>query len=65
MNRDTIEGKLKQATGRIKEKWGKLTDDEVNQASGSREALEGRIQEKYGLSKDEARRQVDDFMARN
>lgn len=63
MNWDTIEGNWKQMTGDIKSHWGELTDDEVQQAEGSREKFVGTIQEKYGLAKDEAERQVDEFIA--
>lgn len=63
MNWDQIEGNWKQFTGSAKAKWGKLTDDELDQASGNREKLEGKIQEKYGKSKEEAREEVDAFMA--
>ncbi len=61
MNWDQIEGKWKQAVGRIKAKWGKLTDDDLQVISGKRDQLVGKIQERYGMAKDEAERQVDDF----
>jgi uncharacterized protein YjbJ (UPF0337 family) len=61
MNWDQIEGKWKQAVGRIKTKWGKLTDDDLQVISGKRDQLVGKIQERYGMAKDEAERQVDDF----
>ena len=61
MNWDQIEGKWKQAIGRIKEKWGKLTDDDLQMIKGKREQLVGRIQERYGVAKEEAERQVDEF----
>ncbi len=46
--------------GKIKEQWGKLTDDEIEQIAGNREQLEGKIQERYGIAKDQVRKQVDD-----
>jgi uncharacterized protein YjbJ (UPF0337 family) len=46
--------------GKIKEQWGKLTDDEIDQIAGNREQLEGKIQERYGIAKDQVRKQVDD-----
>jgi uncharacterized protein YjbJ (UPF0337 family) len=46
--------------GKIKEQWGKLTDDEIEQIAGSREQLEGKIQERYGIAKDQVRKQVDE-----
>ena len=48
MNSDQVKGKLKQLTGEIKRKWGKLTDDDMTQADGSMEQLVGRIQERSG-----------------
>lgn len=60
MNEDRIKGQWKQ-TGRIKEKWGDLTDDDLTVAEGNAEYLAGKIQERYGLAKDEAKRQVDEF----
>ena len=61
MNWDRIEGNWKEFTGAAKEKWGELTDDEIQQAEGNREKLVGVIQQKYGIAKDEAERQVDEF----
>ncbi len=48
----------------MKEQWGKLTDDELDQINGNREQLEGKIQERYGIAKDVARKQLDDAMNR-
>lgn len=64
MNWDTIKGNWKQITGEAKSQWGKLTDDDIQQAEGDREKLVGKVQERYGVAKDEAERQVDDFAAR-
>lgn len=64
MNWDTVEGKWKQFTGRAKENWGKLTDDDLDQAAGKRDQLVGKIQEKYGIAKDEAEKQVDEWSAK-
>src|SRR5215467_11482810 len=61
MNWDQVEGKWKQASGSVKEKWGKLTDDDLQRISGKRDQLVGRIQERYGVAKEEAERQVDEF----
>ena len=61
MNWDQIEGMWKQAVGKVKEKWGKLTDDDLRVIGGKRDQLVGKIQERYGIAKDEAERQVDDF----
>lgn len=63
MNWDTIEGKWKQFTGTVKEKWGELTDDEIDQVAGKKDQLSGKIQEKYGITKDEADKQIDEHFA--
>lgn len=65
MNWDQIEGNWKQFKGKAQEQWGELTNDELDQAEGNREQLEGLIQERYGKSKEEARREVDEWMARH
>jgi uncharacterized protein YjbJ (UPF0337 family) len=59
MNWDRIEGDWKQLMGRAKQKWGQLTDDELDQARGKREELAGLVQKSYGLGKDDALREVD------
>lgn len=64
MNRDQIEGKWKQLKGKAQEKWGKLTDDDLDVIEGNREQLEGKLQERYGYTKEEARRAVDDWNER-
>ena len=61
MNWDRIEGNWKQFTGKAKEKWGELTDDDMSKIGGKRDQLVGRIQERYGIGKDEAEKQVRDF----
>jgi uncharacterized protein YjbJ (UPF0337 family) len=65
MNHDRIEGNWKQVKGKIKEQWGKLTDDDIDVIAGRRDQLLGRIQERHGIAKDEARRQVESFERRN
>jgi uncharacterized protein YjbJ (UPF0337 family) len=62
MNWDRIEGNWKQFKGAAKEKWGALTNDDLDVIEGRREKLVGRVQEQYGIAKDEAERQVDDWM---
>ena len=54
MNWDRVEGNWKQFTGKVKEKWGKLTDDDLQVINGQQDQLVGRIQERYGVAKDEA-----------
>jgi uncharacterized protein YjbJ (UPF0337 family) len=64
MNWDRIEGNWKQAKGKIKEQWGKLTDDHLDKVAGKRDQLVGKIQECYGIAKDDAERQVKDWETR-
>ena len=58
MNEDRIKGNWKQFTGKMKEQWGKLTDDDFDVVAGRRDQLAGKIQERYGIAKDEAEAQV-------
>lgn len=58
MNKDIAEGKWKEVKGRIREQYGKLTDDEIQEAKGSTEKLSGKLQSKYGLAKDEADKKI-------
>jgi len=64
MDWDRIEGNWKQFSGKVKEQWGKLTDDELTQINGNRDQLEGRIQARYGYAKDQARQEVDNWLRR-
>ncbi len=61
MNNDRVEGNWKQVKGKVKEQWGKLTDDDLDVIAGKRDQLLGRIQERHGLAKDEAEREVETF----
>ena len=61
MNEDTIAGNWKQFKGKVKEQWGKLTDDDLVEIAGKRDQLAGKIQARYGIAKEEAERQLDDF----
>jgi len=62
MNWDQVEGKWKQYKGGIKEKWGKLTDGDLDVIEGRRQILIGRIQERYGIAKEEAEAQADEYV---
>lgn len=62
MNKDILEGKWKELKGTVRQKWGDLTDDEVDQVAGNRERLEGLVQQKYGKTKEAAKREVDEFL---
>ncbi|MBH9307309.1 CsbD family protein [Pseudomonas aeruginosa] len=64
MNSDVIKGKWKQLTGKIKERWGDLTDDDLQAADGHAEYLVGKLQERYGWSKERAEQEVLDFSDR-
>ena len=61
MNDDKIKGNWKQLAGKVKAKWGKLTDDDLKIADGNSEYLEGKIQERYGIAREEAKKQVKEF----
>lgn len=61
MNWDQIEGNWKQFTGQIKQKWAKLTDDDLQLINGKRIELLGKIQERHGITKDLAEKQLDSF----
>jgi uncharacterized protein YjbJ (UPF0337 family) len=62
MNWDQIEGKWKQFKGSVRTKWGKLTDDDFDVIAGKRQALSGKLQERYGLAKEEAEKQISEFV---
>jgi uncharacterized protein YjbJ (UPF0337 family) len=62
MDWDRVEGNWKQFKGRVKEKWGNLTDDDLDRVAGQREQLEGKIQERYGIGKDQARKAIDTWL---
>ena len=64
MDWNRVEGNWKQMKGKVKEQWGKLTDDDLDVIGGKRDQLEGMIHERYGLEKDLARRDFDDWYAR-
>lgn len=61
MNWDTVEGNWMQLRGKVKEQWGRLTDDEIDMIAGKRDQLLGRIQETYGITREEAERQIAGF----
>ncbi|MFZ0500576.1 MAG: CsbD family protein [Steroidobacteraceae bacterium] len=65
MNSDRTAGQWKQIKGSIKEKWGKLTDDEITQLEGHSEKLVGKLQERYGLEREEAEREAREFRTRH
>ena len=64
MDWDRVEGNWKVAKGKVKEQWGKLTDDDLDTIAGHRDQLEGKIQERYGYAKDQVRKDIDSWCAR-
>lgn len=62
MNWDTVSGRWKELSGKVRSKWGKLTDDDINVIAGKKDMLVGRLQQHYGLERDRAEREVDDFL---
>jgi uncharacterized protein YjbJ (UPF0337 family) len=65
MNEDTAKGNWNQIKGKVKEQWGRLTDDDLDVVAGKRDQLCGRIQERHGVARDEAERQVSEFERKN
>jgi uncharacterized protein YjbJ (UPF0337 family) len=63
MNWDQVEGKWKQFAGRFREKWGKLTDDDLQMISGKKDQLVGKIQERYGMAREQAQTEVDQYVS--
>ena len=63
MDWNRVEGNWKQFTGKVKEQWGQLTDDDLKVINGRRDQLEGKLQERYGYNKDQIRKQVDDWLS--
>jgi uncharacterized protein YjbJ (UPF0337 family) len=63
MNWDQIQGQLHQVGGKLKEKWAKLTDDDLLLLKGKKEVFLGKLQQRAGLVKDEAEKQLDTFLA--
>lgn len=65
MNKDEVGGNWKQIKGKVKEQWGKLTDDDMTVIEGKRDQLVGKIQERYGYAKDQAEKEVDSWDKRH
>lgn len=65
MNKDEVSGNWKQFKGKVKEQWGKLTDDDMTVIEGKRDQLVGKVQERYGYARDKAEKEVSDWETRN
>ena len=61
MNSDQFEGKWKQLKGSLKQRWGKLTDDDITTLSGKKDELIGKLQERYGITREQAVREADEW----
>ena len=61
MNWDIIQGKWTQLKGQAQEKWGELTNDDLDQIDGNKDQLAGKLQEKYGWTKEDADKEIDDY----
>jgi uncharacterized protein YjbJ (UPF0337 family) len=64
MNTDVMKGKWLQLKGEVRRQWGKLTDDDLDQIEGNSEKMVGKLQERYGWARNDAEREVNDFLAR-
>ncbi len=63
MNWDVIEGQWAQLKGHVRSKWAKLTDDDMSTLAGKKDTLVGKLEERYGLMKDDAEREIDEWVA--
>jgi uncharacterized protein YjbJ (UPF0337 family) len=61
MNSDTLKGKWKEVKGTAKERWGRLTDDDLEVIDGQLDQLVGKVQQRYGIARDAAQKQVDEW----
>jgi uncharacterized protein YjbJ (UPF0337 family) len=62
MNWDKIAGEWKEAKGKLRAKWGKLTDDDLETIAGKKDVLVGRLQQRYGWKKDETEKNLDEYL---
>jgi uncharacterized protein YjbJ (UPF0337 family) len=61
MNWQQVEARWKQARGKVKEKWVRLTEDDLEVIGGRRERLESKIHERYGFTTDHVRKEIEDW----
>lgn len=64
MNTDILKGKWEQLKGTVQKKWGELTNDEIDKMAGDSKKLTGLIQERYGRSKEDAEKEINDWMSK-
>jgi uncharacterized protein YjbJ (UPF0337 family) len=65
MDKDIIKGRWKEIKGKLRQKWGEVTDDDLSKMQGSYEELSGHLQKKYGYDKDRAKKEIDNFVKEN
>lgn len=65
MNQDRIQGRWKQLKGKVREQWGRLTEDDLDVIAGRRDQLLGRIQQRHGMAREDAVREVGEWEKRN
>lgn len=63
MNWDQVEGNWKEFKGKVQQKWGQLTDDDLDEIQGKRTELVGKLQKRYGYEKEKAEKELDSFCA--
>lgn len=62
MNKDIVKGQWKKIKGKLKQQWGKLTDDDITEMEGNYEELSGKIQKRYGYEREEAEKKLNEFL---
>lgn len=65
MNADQVKGSWKQFRGKVKEAWGKLTDDDLDVIDGKKDQLVGKVQKAYGVAREDAEKQVKEFNSKH
>lgn len=64
MNEDIVKGKWKELRGKVRERWGKLTGDDVDRLQGSSDELIGLLQQRYGYEREQARKEIQEWARR-
>lgn len=65
MNKDIFKGQWEEVKGKLRQVWGKLTDDDLQELKGNQEEIFGKLQKHYGYTKEEAKKEVEDFLDKN